>query len=1287
LFALPAALTTTTTTDLEPTMNPWTLRALSLLTVTAVLTACGGGGGGGEGGGDPSPPPPPPPPASTPPANTPPVAAFTAAASVAVGAPLTLDASASSDANGDALTYSWDFGNGRRGGGQKIARIFDSTGPVTVRLTVNDGRGGSNSVERQVNVTAGPAAIGSVSTLTIVRDTAGALLSGVTVTPVRGGAGVPTGNDGRATVTTDRGVPVVLRLSKAGFADQIKVVALPAGAESGYLEATMQPREPALTLPSAAAGGTLTGKDGGRVTFAPNSLVDANGNPVTGAVQVSITPVDVAANPRAFPGLFAGLRTGGQQGLLLSYGTMEVILSADGAPVQLAPGRSATIEIPIYARLTKTGRRLVVGDRFPMWSLDERTGGWIEEGEGTVVAASTPSDFALRGEVTHFSWWNHDDFEEPGGSVEPRCRIDTNLDGVAEDLTDTGYCWHQGSPSNPFPSNVNPAPPAGIVRPFAEPRTERIPLNIAEATLPVNGGTTVVIPSDLDILFRSYAKGGSLMGSRVVRVGPGARQVVDVILYPIKQNEGTLPITLPYDDSFGQNTPGEVDRFTFAADAGLQYEVTVTRAPSSLLDAFVSVSNGTTQLASGQVGASGYTATVSSASAATLTVAVTAGANAPGSYRIQVRRVTNVACTAPTALALPSNTTSVALPAQASSCFTVALAADDVLEISGTQPGSARGTVRLLRDDGVEVDADTYGPATGGADPLLLRAAIASAGTYRIEIANTSTTNATINTLTLARITPAAVLNPGEEASFTVPAGSRPDAYYVLKAPAGSTLAVVVEAGVGDQQLQIWPGSTTPSMAIEQLLARVRAVPAASHTLVRVTRFASATDGHSFRVINRVPDAPQLDADVNLTLPAGRRAVRVVGLSGSTGARISLGLLPAPGSPLPGGYLISPSGAQVLETELAGMFRFAEPGLYTLLLSNFGQQAGSVTSRINTVSVEPVNLASPFERTTTMALGQVLHLQPTVAQSQLLSLALRTPNPLSLVSKSVSGAQDGRLATPLDLVLNSGAGPRNGRVGPVYATTAGPVNVFVQNRGQAGPVTINLDSPAPVPTALGATFSATTSPTSYAALGYTLPAAGRHLICLSYPLAAAGLAESRATLWGNGAQPRETVASLPSGTTGLEFVANTPATGAHTLTLTTRGSDAFQGRMVALAAPTALTLGSAANGALDVPCARRYYSFAGTGGQTYTLRVTAAFTGTVYVRKQAPSGDFTARDGGTFVGNIDVPGSPAALAANIERVLTFTLPTTSTFGNGTYVVEIDGDGDATGSFTLQLASP
>lgn len=148
-------------------------RTLALLGLMAALLAgCGGGGGGGQ---EPGPPPPPPPP----PSNRDPVAAFTSATSVAVGAPLALDANGSTDADGDTLSHSWDFGEGRLGGGARIARVFDTPGTVAVTLTVTDGRGGSSRLTRNVSVTAGPAAVGRVDTMVVVRDVDGALVPGV----------------------------------------------------------------------------------------------------------------------------------------------------------------------------------------------------------------------------------------------------------------------------------------------------------------------------------------------------------------------------------------------------------------------------------------------------------------------------------------------------------------------------------------------------------------------------------------------------------------------------------------------------------------------------------------------------------------------------------------------------------------------------------------------------------------------------------------------------------------------------------------------------------------------------------------------------------------------------------------------------------------------------------------------------------------------------------------------------------------------------------------------------
>src|SRR6185295_1789399 len=51
------------------------------------------------------------------------------------------DASASSDADGDPLSYSWDFGDGARSTAATAAHVYPR-GAYTARLAVRDGKGG-----------------------------------------------------------------------------------------------------------------------------------------------------------------------------------------------------------------------------------------------------------------------------------------------------------------------------------------------------------------------------------------------------------------------------------------------------------------------------------------------------------------------------------------------------------------------------------------------------------------------------------------------------------------------------------------------------------------------------------------------------------------------------------------------------------------------------------------------------------------------------------------------------------------------------------------------------------------------------------------------------------------------------------------------------------------------------------------------------------------------------------------------------------------------------------------
>ena len=90
-----------------------------------------------------------PPPAS----NQPPVANAGGPYSAAVGAPVTLDGSASRDPDGSIASYAWNFGNGTTGSGAAPSATYATAGTFTVTLTVTDNRGATSQASTTVTVT------------------------------------------------------------------------------------------------------------------------------------------------------------------------------------------------------------------------------------------------------------------------------------------------------------------------------------------------------------------------------------------------------------------------------------------------------------------------------------------------------------------------------------------------------------------------------------------------------------------------------------------------------------------------------------------------------------------------------------------------------------------------------------------------------------------------------------------------------------------------------------------------------------------------------------------------------------------------------------------------------------------------------------------------------------------------------------------------------------------------------------------------------------------------------
>jgi len=90
-----------------------------------------------------------PPPAS----NQPPVANAGGPYSAAVGAPVSLDGSASRDPDGSIASYAWNFGNGSTGSGVAPSATYATAGTFTVTLTVTDNGGATSQATTTVTVT------------------------------------------------------------------------------------------------------------------------------------------------------------------------------------------------------------------------------------------------------------------------------------------------------------------------------------------------------------------------------------------------------------------------------------------------------------------------------------------------------------------------------------------------------------------------------------------------------------------------------------------------------------------------------------------------------------------------------------------------------------------------------------------------------------------------------------------------------------------------------------------------------------------------------------------------------------------------------------------------------------------------------------------------------------------------------------------------------------------------------------------------------------------------------
>jgi hypothetical protein len=383
------------------------------------------------------------------------------------------------DLDGDALHYKWTDDSGRALGLPDSPTVswplLNSTALNTLRVQVSDGKGGY--AVGQQSLRGGPNAI----------LFAGTLVGRLTGTPI-GNAVVSLNNvsaksdaAGKFQVTVPDASRFVLNISKPGLA---------------FVSRVYYGRATELQIPlDATQTATVNGRTGGPVqtpgdcecacqkhhdgeedrdkddrredrdrddrhrkhdrdddykkncklakgqfamSFEPNSLIDAHGNPFNGTATVELFQYDTTL-PNPIPG-DQGAISQGKTVRLSTFGAFYIQpRDGTGQPLQMAPNKKANITMPIEPTLLAKAPATV-----PFLRYEESTGLWTE------VGTLTRSGNNYVGTVNHFSVFNADT-EFPGGAcVKVFLDPDSFTLPLALDATyvdpSSGQFHHNGSP-------------------------------------------------------------------------------------------------------------------------------------------------------------------------------------------------------------------------------------------------------------------------------------------------------------------------------------------------------------------------------------------------------------------------------------------------------------------------------------------------------------------------------------------------------------------------------------------------------------------------------------------------------------------------------------------------------------------------------------------------------------------------------------------------------------------------------------------------------------------------
>lgn len=265
----------------------------------------------------------------------------------------------------------------------------------------------------------------------IVRDASGTPIEGVSI--VSGSSVATTNTDGFFEFDQIQVVSVlnrsVVRFSKAGYFDVVRSMdADDDAADGASWEVVMCRKEnndfTSIKTYSSSSDQTLQAGEMKIDMPQDGYKVDGTGVGYTGKVKSEMVYLD--PNNERFSemmpgGDLAAVRTDNSSAQLVSYGMTDLNMYAEnGDKLQLKEGSKAKLTFPIPAGMGENPPASI-----PLWSFNEKTGLWEEEGSAALQGN------VYVGEVAHFSWVNLD-YPEKQGTVYGYVKDDTGkvLPGV-----------------------------------------------------------------------------------------------------------------------------------------------------------------------------------------------------------------------------------------------------------------------------------------------------------------------------------------------------------------------------------------------------------------------------------------------------------------------------------------------------------------------------------------------------------------------------------------------------------------------------------------------------------------------------------------------------------------------------------------------------------------------------------------------------------------------------------------------------------------------------------------